>query len=153
MFIYFLRERERASTSRGETEREGNTESEASSRLWAVSTEPDVTRTHKQQDHDLRRSLMLNWLSHPGAPEVVFLTKDTSQTKCLEQGRWRIYGLQHFIHCVSSNFWFLNSFDRISLYVWYQVGPHSVMFENNPRQTLCLLLSTHSKISFPCFLF
>ena len=28
--------------SRGEAEREGDTESEADSRLWAVNTEPDV---------------------------------------------------------------------------------------------------------------
>ena len=40
----FLRERERQrqSTSRGGAEREGDTESEAGSRLCAVSTEPDV---------------------------------------------------------------------------------------------------------------
>ena len=48
MFIYFWqrerereRERESESMSRGGTEREGDTESEAVSRLWAVSTEPD----------------------------------------------------------------------------------------------------------------
>ena len=40
MFIYF--ERERQSASRGGTDREGDTESEAGSRLRAVSTEPDV---------------------------------------------------------------------------------------------------------------
>ena len=34
-------ERERESTKRGGAEREGDTESEAGSRLWAVSTEPD----------------------------------------------------------------------------------------------------------------
>ena len=37
MFIYFW---ERQSTSRGGTEKEKDTESEAGSRLWAVSTEP-----------------------------------------------------------------------------------------------------------------
>ena len=41
MFIYFWK-RERQSKSGGGAEREGNTESEAGSRLWAVSTEPDV---------------------------------------------------------------------------------------------------------------
>ena len=47
MFIY-LRERERErvrekqSVGREGAEREGDTESEAESRLWAVSTEPDV---------------------------------------------------------------------------------------------------------------
>ena len=39
--IYFW-DRERQSMSRGGAEREGDTESEAGSRLWAVSTEPDV---------------------------------------------------------------------------------------------------------------
>ena len=43
MFIYFWqREREGESISRGGAEREGDTESEAGSRLWPVSTEPDV---------------------------------------------------------------------------------------------------------------
>ena len=40
MFIFFLRQRDRAWT--GEGQREGDTESETGSRLWAVSTEPDV---------------------------------------------------------------------------------------------------------------
>ena len=41
MFIYFW-DRERQSTNRGGAEREGDTESETGSRLWAVSTEPDA---------------------------------------------------------------------------------------------------------------
>ena len=43
-FILFLREREtdRQSMNRGGAEREGDTESEAGSRLPAVSTEPNV---------------------------------------------------------------------------------------------------------------
>ena len=41
MFIYFW-DRERQSMSAGGAEREGDTESEAGSRLWAVSTEPDA---------------------------------------------------------------------------------------------------------------
>ena len=41
-FYLFLRERKRQSTSRGVAEREGDTESEAGSRLLAVSTEPDA---------------------------------------------------------------------------------------------------------------
>ena len=40
--IYFLKERERQSMSRGGTERERDTELEAGSRLYAVSTEPEV---------------------------------------------------------------------------------------------------------------
>ena len=42
MFIYFLRERERQSASGGGADREGDMESEAGSRLRAVSTEPDA---------------------------------------------------------------------------------------------------------------
>ena len=38
-FIYFW-DRERQSMNRGGAEREGDTESEAGSRLWAVSTDP-----------------------------------------------------------------------------------------------------------------
>ena len=42
-YIYlFFRNRVRQSVSRGGAEREGDTESEAGSRLQAVSTEPDV---------------------------------------------------------------------------------------------------------------
>ena len=41
MFIYFW-ERERKSVSRQGAEREGDTESEAGFRPWAVSTEPDA---------------------------------------------------------------------------------------------------------------
>ena len=40
MFIHFF-ERQTQSVSRVVEEREGDTESEAGSRLWAVSTEPD----------------------------------------------------------------------------------------------------------------
>ena len=39
-FYLFLRQRQ--SMSRGGAEREGDTESETGSRLWAVSTEPDA---------------------------------------------------------------------------------------------------------------
>ena len=41
MFIYFW-ERGRQSANRGGTERERETEPEAGSRLWAISTEPDT---------------------------------------------------------------------------------------------------------------
>ena len=44
----FLKDRERQSTSRGGAETEGDTESEAGSRLWAVNTEPERgARTHE----------------------------------------------------------------------------------------------------------
>ena len=41
MFIYFW-DRERQSMNGGGSEREGDTESETGSTLWAVSTEPDA---------------------------------------------------------------------------------------------------------------
>ena len=41
MFIYFW-DRERQSMNGGGSEREGDTESETGSRIWAVSTEPDA---------------------------------------------------------------------------------------------------------------
>ena len=41
MFIYFW-DRERQSMNGGRAEREGDTESEAGSRLWAISPEPDA---------------------------------------------------------------------------------------------------------------
>ena len=40
--LYFLRDRERQSMSGGGAERVGDTESQAGSRLWTVSTEPDM---------------------------------------------------------------------------------------------------------------
>ena len=73
MFIFYFWERQRQSTSGGGTEREGDTESEAGSRFWAVSTEPDTELELMNyeimlsaEDHDL--IVMLNLLSHPGAP-------------------------------------------------------------------------------------
>ena len=42
MFFYFIFETEREHEQRRGREREGDTESEAGSRLWAISTEPDA---------------------------------------------------------------------------------------------------------------
>ena len=57
----------------GGPEREGDTESEAGSRLPSCQHRAGRgARTHKLQDHDLSQSLMLNWLSHPGAPILPF---------------------------------------------------------------------------------
>ena len=68
MFIYFW-ERQRQSVNRGGAEREGDTESEAGSRLWTVSTEPDVELelTNCEITY-LSRNRMLDRLSHPGTP-------------------------------------------------------------------------------------
>ena len=72
-YYLFLRDRDKAWAWGGEgTEREGDTESEAGSRLWIVSTEPDVGLTHQLWDHDLSRHQMLNQLIHPGAPVCIF---------------------------------------------------------------------------------
>ena len=72
MFIYFW-ERERESVSGGEVERGRH-------RIWcrlqALSCQHIAwcgTRTHRPPDHDLSRSQMLNWLSHPGTPEHTLL--------------------------------------------------------------------------------
>ena len=42
LIFIFEREKERQSVSEGGADREGDTESEAASGLWAVSTEPDA---------------------------------------------------------------------------------------------------------------
>ena len=61
----------------GEEQREGDTESEADSRLRAVSTEPDVgleLTNPEPRDHDLSQSRTLNRLSHPRTPGMGSLT-------------------------------------------------------------------------------
>ena len=42
MVLFYFWGRERQSMSRGGAERDGDTESEAGSSLWAISTEPDA---------------------------------------------------------------------------------------------------------------
>ena len=55
--------------SRGGAEGEGDTESEAGSRLWSVSTEPNAgLELMNRWDHDLGRSWTLYQLSHPVPP-------------------------------------------------------------------------------------
>ena len=57
----FERETERQSGIRGGEDREGDTESEAGSRLQAVSTEPKMgLELTDPRDHDLSQSWMLN---------------------------------------------------------------------------------------------
>ena len=71
MFIYF-RERERQRGNKGGAEREGDTESQAGSRHWAISTEPKagLKLTNERWDRDLSWSQTLNQRSHPGAPMI-----------------------------------------------------------------------------------
>ena len=60
--------------SRGGTETEGDTESEAGSRLRAVSTQPGTELgLTNHQIYDLSQSWVLNQLSHPGAPKIAVL--------------------------------------------------------------------------------
>ena len=58
---------------KGQREREGDTESEAGSRLWSDSTEPNMglKLINRKIMHDLSRSRTLNWLSHPGTPVLI----------------------------------------------------------------------------------
>ena len=74
IFFYclFLREK-RVHTSRRGAEREGDTESQAGSRLQAPSCQHRAqcgAWTHEPWDHDLSQSWMLNWLSYVGAPRL-----------------------------------------------------------------------------------
>ena len=74
MFIYFWeRERDRQSASEGGAEREGDTESEAASRLQAVSTEPNAglkLTNCESLAKVLSQSRTLNQLSYPGAQSM-----------------------------------------------------------------------------------
>ena len=60
MFISFW---DRQSMSGGGAEREGDTESEAGSRLWAISTEPDVglKPTNREIMTPAEVSCLTNW--------------------------------------------------------------------------------------------
>ena len=73
LLFIFERHRERDRAQVGEGQREGDTESEAGSRLRAVSTGPDagLELTNTRRDHDLSRSRALNWLSHPSALQLL----------------------------------------------------------------------------------
>ena len=89
-FFFFLVftycwERERQSTSRGGAEREGDTESEAGSRLWAVSTEPDAglePRNHEIMTWADVRSLT-DWATQAPLIATLFInTPGQSESWC-----------------------------------------------------------------------
>ena len=89
LFIFEKRERDRAWV--GEGQREGDPESEAGSRLWAVSTEPDGgcgAWTHKLWDHDLSQSWRLPSWATQASPAGSFIgiifTLDRMLWKCLQ---------------------------------------------------------------------
>ena len=74
----FIFERERQSMSEGGAEREGD---KIWSRLQAPSCQHRAqceVQTHKQWDHDLNQSQMLNWMSHPGTLWWSFFISITS---------------------------------------------------------------------------
>ena len=73
MFIF-----ERDRMSGGAAEREGDTESEAASRLPAVSTEPDVGLELMNCEIMTIQSQMLSQLSHLGAAKHQHFLKKTS---------------------------------------------------------------------------
>ena len=84
MFIYFW---QRQSMSRGGAEREGDTESQAGSRVWIVSTEPNARL--EPTIHEIMTWAevgQLNRLSHPGSPEILILR----QTKLINKRKWHI---------------------------------------------------------------
>ena len=86
-FIYFW-DRERQSMNGGGAEREGDTESETGSRLWAISPEPDagLELTDRENSQTARSwpgwSWTLNRLRHPGAPKILFLSNLYTQCGC-----------------------------------------------------------------------
>ena len=70
----FLRGRETEREQERGREREGDTESEAGSRLWAVSTESEAGIELMNQEIMTWAEVgcVINWLSHPGAaPRVI----------------------------------------------------------------------------------
>ena len=93
MFIYLWerdRERQRLSMGGRRAEREGDTESEAGSRLRPSCQHRARcgARTHELQDCDLSRSRTLNWLSPPAPCKLHFGYREAenwvSCTTCLQ---------------------------------------------------------------------
>ena len=76
-------------TEKGPREREGDKESEAGFRLWAVSTEPDAGRgaeMHELWDHDPSRSPALNQPTEPPTCPINEDFKRKQNTSCMS---WR----------------------------------------------------------------
>ena len=100
--------------SGGGAERDGDTESEAGSRLWAVSTEPNGGEegSFPQEgtelwDHDLNWSRTLNQLSHTGAPASTTFHFLFSTGYC--------------ILVTKTQYWSFLSFNPISKSIWLQI--------------------------------
>ena len=80
MFNYFG-DRERQSMKGGGAEREGGTESEAGSRLWAVSTEPDagLELTDREIVTWAEVGRLTDWATQ--APLIIFILE-----RCMSEG-------------------------------------------------------------------
>ena len=119
IFIYFFkcfisfwqreRERERDREWAGERQREGDTESKAGCRLWAVNTEPDVglelTDGETMTWAEVRHST--DWATQAPGVVVIFKTQILS-TFCTD---WRLYVSDRHRSCgsISSGSYFLCS--------------------------------------------
>ena len=80
-FILYLTDRDRVWAGEGQREREGDTECEAGSRLWAVSTEPDagleLTNCEIMTWAEVGR--LTDWTTQ--APRQLFLKKQKTKKK------------------------------------------------------------------------
>ena len=157
MFI-FERERERQSMNRGGAEREGDTESEAGSRLWAVSTEPDsgleLTNWEIMTWAEIRWNQMLNPLSHPGTLNYsflilsffyvyLFLTEretEHEQGRGRERGRHRIWNRLQALSCQQSLTRGSNSW---TMRLWPEPKSDAQPTELSRRPWFTLLLMTN----------
>ena len=101
-FIYFW-DRERQSMNRGGAEREGDTESKAGSRLWAVSTEPDAGL-------ELTDCEIMTWV------EVGRLTDQATQAPWIVPFQWDI------INCHSPMLFGIQSVSHIPNYQHFVDG-------------------------------
>ena len=90
MFIYFW-EREKQSVSKGGTKREGDTESEAGSRLWAVST-----KSHAGLE--LTDSKIMTWAEV--GPLADWATQAPPKEIFLKKNFPKISNLNEVTHCI-----------------------------------------------------
>ena len=86
MFIYFW---ERESESREGTEKEGDTESEAGSRLPAVSTEPDAGLELTTREITTWAEVDAQWTEPPRCPKCLFIFKRERGRAQVEEGQRR----------------------------------------------------------------
>ena len=85
-FFNFIFERERDRVWAGEGQRARETESEAGSRPWAATAEPDAGSEPMEWDRDMSCSQMPDGLSHPGIPKRVLVDTTTVQSQSTGPG-------------------------------------------------------------------